>query len=88
MLKDEIARIWGIKKVTIIPVVIPTVQTDLRIIFSNWNRYESRTCTKNSLIGNSKDFKTGTWILQKIINTILQDLIGHLISGCCPVSQN
>ena len=69
MLQDEIPRTWGMKKVIVIPVVVGA----LGAISAGFEKYfaaigievKVEHVQKNSLIGNSKDYETGTWMLKK-----------------------
>ena len=69
MLKGEITRMWSMKKVIVVPVVVGA----LGAISTGFEKYVAAIETemkvehaqKNSLIGNSKDFETGTWMLKK-----------------------
>ena len=69
VLKDEIARMWDMKEV----IVIPAVAGALGAILTGFENYiaaigiEMRVehAQKNSFIGDSKYFETGTWMLKK-----------------------
>ena len=66
VLKDEIARMWDMKEVIVIPVVAGcNINWLWEVYCSNWDWDDSRTCTKNSFIGDGKDFETGRWMLKK-----------------------
>ena len=70
--KDGIAGMWGMKEVIVIPVAVGT----LGAISAGFVKYiaaigiemrveHAQKKTKNSFIGDSKDFETGTWMLKK-----------------------
>ena len=69
MLKDEIARMWGMKKVIVIPVVVGA----LGAISTGFEKYVAaigiemkvQHAQKTALIGYSKDFETASWMLNK-----------------------
>ena len=66
MLKDETARMWGMKEVIVIPVVagaLGAISPGFEKYITDWD--QSKTCTKISFIGDSKDFGNGTWMLKK-----------------------
>ena len=97
VLKDEIARMWDMKEVIVIPAVVGA----LGAILTGFENYiaaigiEMRVehAQKNSFIGDSKYFETGTWMLKKrkksmIVSITVQDSVRRLITGCCPLSQN
>ena len=92
MLKGEITRMWSMKKVIVVPVVVGA----LGAISTGFEKYVAAIETemkvehaqKNSLIGNSKDFETGTWMLKKkkktsiiIISIIVQDFTLTELAG-------
>ena len=59
MLKDEIAKMWSMKKVTVIPIVVGAlvaISTGSEK-YLNWVWDESRTCTGNSLMGTISIFR-------------------------------
>ena len=99
MLQDEIPRMWGMKKVIVIPVVVGA----LGAISAGLEKYfaaigiemKVEHVQKNSPIGNSKDYETGTWMLKPpqknsiiSISIIVLDSVKPLTTGCCPLSQN
>ena len=70
--KDGIARMWGMRVVIVIPIVVGA----LGAISTGFEKYiaaigiemrveHAQKKTKNSFIGDSKDFETGTWMLKK-----------------------
>ena len=68
MLQGESPRMWGMKKVIVIPVVVGA----LGAISAGLEKYfaaigiemKVEHVQKNSPIGNSKDYETGTWMLK------------------------
>ena len=96
--KDGIARMWGMKKVIVIPVVVGAlgaISTDFEKYIAAIGiemRVEHAQKTQKTVlfIGYSKDFEISTWMLKKsiIISIIVQDSVGPLTTGCCPLSQN
>ena len=76
-MKEEEERLRNIKcwmrlqecgKVTVIPAALGALGTitigfEKYICHSNWDQYESRTSTKNSLIEYSEDFEIGIIML-------------------------
>ena len=98
VLKDEIARMWNMKEVTVIPVVVGA----LGAISTGFEKYitaigikrsveHAQKNTKNSFIGDSKDFESGTWMLKQstILSIILQDPVRPLATtGSCLLSRN
>ena len=97
-LKDGIARMWGMKEVIVIPVVVgasgaisPGFEKYIAAIGIEM-RVEHAQKTQKTVffIGYSKDFETSAWMLKKsiIISIIVQDFVGPLTTGCCPLSQN
>ena len=69
MLKDEIARMWGMDEVIVIPVVVGAlgaVSTGFeKFIAAIGIEMAVEHSEKNSFIGDSKDFETGTWMQKK-----------------------
>ena len=90
MLKDDITRMWGMKEVLVISVVLGV----LGAISTGFEKYiaaigiEMRVehAQKNSFVGDSKYFDTGTRKKKKkknIISVIVQDSVRSLTTGCC-----
>ena len=97
-LKDGIARMRGMKEVIVILVVVgasgaisPGFEKYIAAIGIEMRVEHAQKTQKTVLfIGYSKDFEISTWMLKKsiIISIIVQDSVGPLTTGCCPLSQN
>ena len=84
----------GMKEVIVIPVIVGA----LVAISTGFEKYiaaigigirveHAQKTTKNSFIGDSKDFETGTWMQKKsiILSIIVQESVRPLTTGCCPL---
>ena len=68
MLQDEIARIWSMREMIVIPVVVGAlgaIPTDFEKYIAPIGIEMRVEHAKNSFIGDSKDFEIGTRILRK-----------------------
>ena len=69
VLKDEIARMWGMKEVIVALAVAGTLGAISTGLEKNIAAIEIEMrvehAQKNSFIGDSKDFENDTWMLKK-----------------------